>query len=73
MAELLLQAFNKTVERLLAFLSSLVDTGIFQYLHEYQTDLLLYDTVDVLSSDGIVFRTELVYPVCMLCQFLISS
>ena len=53
MAELLLQAFNKTVERLLAFLSSLIDTGIFQYLHEYQTDLLLYDTVDVLSSDGI--------------------
>ena len=47
MKQLLLQAFNKTVESLLSFLGSLIDTGIFQYLHEYQTDLLLYDTVDV--------------------------
>lgn len=73
MAELLLQAFNKTVESLLSFLGSLVDTGIFQYLHEYQTDLLLDNTVDILCSDSIVFRSEFIYPVCMLCQFFIGS
>ena len=58
MAELLLQAFNKTIESLLSFLGSLVDTGIFQYLHEYQTDLFLDNTVEI-NSEVMQYSTPL--------------